>query len=94
MLRVRYGRACVRVDNAESRGKGTSRITSALTSPQNRKPTFPPGLERTFEAVVNMALFLQREAVRNALQRQKPLNKDTKNDPKQRLAQLVLHCHR
>eukprot|EP00667_Euglena_gracilis_P008381 EG_transcript_8489 len=47
------------------------------------------GLERTFDAVVNMALFLQREAVRNALQRQKPLTRDLLNDPKQRLAQLI-----
>ena len=62
------------------------RLRSRRLLPQFRTVT---GLERTFEAVVNMALFLQREAVRNALQRQKPLTKDSVHDPKQRLAQLV-----
>jgi len=55
-----------------------------------RMPPEAKGLERSFEAVVLMALFLQREAARTALQRQKPLTRDPVHDPKQRLAQLIM----
>eukprot|EP01012_Entosiphon_sulcatum_P019796 TRINITY_DN24758_c0_g1_i1.p1 TRINITY_DN24758_c0_g1~~TRINITY_DN24758_c0_g1_i1.p1 ORF type:complete len:568 (+),score=64.56 TRINITY_DN24758_c0_g1_i1:35-1705(+) len=47
------------------------------------------GLERTFEAVVNTALFLQREALRSAAQKQKPFTLEQLADPRIRFAQLI-----